>query len=903
MTEETLFAEAIEKSTPAERAEFLDAACAGDAALRQRVEALLQSHAREDFLKTPAIQRAAEVAGGSPIVGATEAEVVGDNSESALDFLVPSEKPDSLGRLGHYEVQQVIGRGGMGVVLRAFDEKLHRVVAIKVMAAQLATNATSRKRFIREAQAQAAVSHDHIVAIHAVEADSQLPYLAMQYISGMSLHERLDKNGPLQLHEILRIGMQTASALAAAHAQGLVHRDIKPANILLENGVERVKITDFGLARAATEASLTQSGVVAGTPQYMSPEQAEGKAIDQRTDLFSLGSVLYTMCTGRAPFRASGTMAVLKRVCEETPTPIRESNPDVPDWLVAIIDKLHAKDPAQRNQTAAEVAELLGQHLARVQHPSVVPLLPPSPGNGAGGKGLSPAQPRRRRLAVAAAVFLCFLAGLGLTEATGVTNVRGTVIRIFTPDGTLVVETDDPGIKITIEGDGGLIITGAGLEEIRLRPGSYKVHADRDGKRVPLERELVSISRGGREVVKVKLENSPAPGAAQAAKGAFVLLAAGQERKFDSLAEAVLVAGDRDTVEIRGNGPYLVEPIHVGDRALILRAGQGFRPTLQSRSKFEALLTSNGPLVLEGIEFVRRSAEGAPGEKPFACLIHSRESVLHVANCRFVENRGSPSSCVIADGTNRAAFRNSEFLHREGGSGILLNCPPTGTLRVENCIDAGSYSALNLSMDGPPVQHVSVALRRNTWAARNALFIVPVNDPLTPREADAPWQPRLSIEAAQTLFACSGAFVRYSPGALPPQPLADAVRGTMSWRDEQSLYPVKISVRAGPEPVPSRIDGIAAWDRLWDTQQPGSLTGRPRFQGGDLDAIATEGSERLKPDDFRLRPDSPGYRAGKDGKDLGADVDLVGPGPAYERWKKTPEYQQWLKQTGQVKGK
>src|SRR5262249_53235862 len=153
-------------------------------------------------------------------------------------------------------------------------------------------NGTARKRFTREAQAQAAVSHDHIVTIHAVEETNGLPYLVMQYISGMSLQERLDKSGPMQLHEILRIGMQTAAGSAAAHQQGLIHRNINPANILLENGIERVKITDFGLARAAAEASLTQSGVVAGTPQYMSPEQAEGKAVDQRTDLFSVGSVL-----------------------------------------------------------------------------------------------------------------------------------------------------------------------------------------------------------------------------------------------------------------------------------------------------------------------------------------------------------------------------------------------------------------------------------------------------------------------------------------------------------------------------------------------------------------------------------------------------------------------------------
>src|SRR5262249_41972560 len=148
------------------------------------------------------------------------------------------------------------------------------------------------------------------------------------------------------------------------------------------------------LARAADDASLTQSGQVAGTPQYMSPEQAQGKRVDARSDLFSLGSVLYAMCTGRSPFRASTGMAVLKRVCEDAPTPIREVNPEVPDWLAGVIAKLHAKDPADRFQTAAEIAELLGAYLAHVQHPSAVP--PPAspaplapPGKGAGGEGAS----------------------------------------------------------------------------------------------------------------------------------------------------------------------------------------------------------------------------------------------------------------------------------------------------------------------------------------------------------------------------------------------------------------------------------------------------------------------------------------------------------------------------------
>src|SRR5205823_10861112 len=182
------------------------------------------------------------------------------------------------------------------VVVRAYDDKLHRVVAIKVLASPLATSSVARQRFVREARAAAAVTHDHVIDIHAVEDAGPVPYLVMQFIDGPTLQQKLDRTGQLSLKEILRIGMQTAEGLAAAHRQGLVHRDVKPANILLENGVERVKITDFGLARAGDDASLTQSGVVAGTPAYMSPEQVDGKHVDPRSDLFSLGSVLYALC-------------------------------------------------------------------------------------------------------------------------------------------------------------------------------------------------------------------------------------------------------------------------------------------------------------------------------------------------------------------------------------------------------------------------------------------------------------------------------------------------------------------------------------------------------------------------------------------------------------------------------
>jgi serine/threonine protein kinase len=290
-----------------------------------------------------------------------------------LDFLKPTDQAGILGRLEHYDVIKVVGRGGMGIVLKALDTSLRRIVAIKVMSPHLAANATARRRFVREAQAAAAVAHDHVVAIHSVQDKHEPPYLVMQFIEGKTLHERIDLSGPLGVHEILRIGMQSSAALAAAHAQGLVHRDIKPANILLENGVERVKITDFGLARAVDDASTTQSGVIAGTPQFMSPEQARGDSVDPRSDLFSLGSVLYAMCVGHAPFRASTTMGVLLRVCESSPRPIRELNADVPEWLSDIITKMLAKDPADRFQTAKELTELMGRHLAAIQDPLGTP--------------------------------------------------------------------------------------------------------------------------------------------------------------------------------------------------------------------------------------------------------------------------------------------------------------------------------------------------------------------------------------------------------------------------------------------------------------------------------------------------------------------------------------------------
>jgi len=433
--------------------------------------------------------------------------------EPDLDFLDPADREGVIGRLDGYDVLGVVGRGSMGVVLAARDASLNRVVAIKVLAPQLASNATARKWFLREAQAAAAVSHPHVVTIHAVDEWRGLPYLVMQYVKGVSLQQRIEEVGALELREVLRIGVQAAAGLAAAHAQGIVHRDIKPANVLLENSVERVKISDFGLARAIDDASLTDAGVIAGTPQYMAPEQARGEEFDHRADLFSLGSLLWEAATGRPPFRGSTTLAVVRRVADCAPRRADEVCPDVPGWLADIIAKLHAPRPEGRYETAADVAGVLENRLARLQSPRAH-ADPDVTTIEAASARPSPAPTgtfwRRTDRRLVAAVVVIVLAALGVSEATGTTKVVefvATVLRIRVPAGTVVLQIDDPTIHVAVDQDGNEITLSSvdgSTPEIKLRPGRHALRVQRDGETV--QTRWVTVTQGARELVRVDLE-------------------------------------------------------------------------------------------------------------------------------------------------------------------------------------------------------------------------------------------------------------------------------------------------------------------------------------------------------------------------------------------------------------
>jgi serine/threonine protein kinase/formylglycine-generating enzyme required for sulfatase activity len=358
MNERSLFDAALAIADPTEREQFLAEQCASDPKMLARIKGLLSSHdVAGSFLEVPAVPT------GALADRTTDFDAAEDDDDSSdgpdLSFLEPSDKPGSLGRLGHYEIVQFLGQGAFGIVLKAFDEKLHRHVAIKTLDPRLARTSAPRKRFLREARAAASVKHDNVVQLYSVE-ELPIPYLVMEFVEGQTLQSKLDANGPLELGEVLYLGQQMASGLAAAHAQGLIHRDIKPANILIENGVEKkVKITDFGLARTVDDATMTRTGLIVGTPMFMAPEQALGQSVDHRTDLFSVGSVLYQMVTGRPPFRAPTALAVLKRVTDETPRPIRDVISETPTWFCAVVERLHAKRPEDRIQSATELTELL----------------------------------------------------------------------------------------------------------------------------------------------------------------------------------------------------------------------------------------------------------------------------------------------------------------------------------------------------------------------------------------------------------------------------------------------------------------------------------------------------------------------------------------------------------------
>lgn len=1044
--------------------------------------------------------------------------------------------------LDHYELIEQVGQGAFGTVYRAHDAKLQRVVAIKMLSPEVAASGTARQRFIREARAAAAVTHENVVAIHAIEEKHRPPYIVMQMIDGFSLQEKLNETGSLELREILRIGMQIASGLAAAHKQGLVHRDIKPSNVLLENGVERVKITDFGLARAVDDASISRSGEIAGTPMYMSPEQADGQAIDHRSDLFSLGSVLYVMCTGRPPFRATTTMGVLKRVCEDTPRPIREINPEIPTWLEDVVTKLHAKKRKERFQSADEVAELLGQYLATLQQPVDgsgpyrfgVPretlVRGPAPQSAKSPGEESTDRHKRRYPNGVAMLFMLLLLGVvGIFAVPSLwrSGPQGTVVPnegkvdggipkppqqlpsafILTSNEYEWTEPQNLGSEINSKGDDGSpwistdgltllfasnrsdgqgasdiwqctragvdadwskpvnlgapicspayqgepvmsadfctlvfvasdpigsqgkldlwmasrgsanapwgkpvnlgatinspeVETGPFLSEDGLqlvfnsnRGGSHRLyvatrlsandrwsnpalstHASNRGRKSQLldsgktllhfqdDRNIYLCTwneadrrwgndvrlpapinnndqntraffhqptntlyfmsdrpggHGGRDLwmsrrVRKKKTDSPL-----ISRKPFVILTRdkGDETQHATLADAVKTAQSGDTIEIRGNGPFLTPTIEIPDNTpLTIRAGRGYRPVLEIdpqgkkmvQGRF-ALIGTTSALVLEGLELRSLREASLPGR----LLIHSSGGSFLASHCRFLI---SGAGYGAFDGST-VEMRDCEFI----GAGLVYLAPLRGQIVLDNCIYIGG--ALMRLQPCPSwrgdqvVRDLTIQISRSTFIGGAPMYLLLDNLP----KLDGDQHNTKPIQIKMNMSVVNNSNRVFGLGLSPDfvkkhEPLTvtevDAVlRQLIDWHGRQNVYTTRpqycygYTDREGKKFI--HFQKEEDWQKWPGTNDKEAIHGPIRYQGSNppkmnllkrLDVAPLT----LAPADFRLASDSAGKGAGPNGKDLGADVDFVGPGEAYERWKKTPEYKAWRKKTDEL---
>ena len=281
---------------------------------------------------------------------------------------------DMIGKqLGNYQIVGELGRGGMAVVYRAFQPSLNRYVAIKVLPPHLGLDREFVERFQREALASAKLRHPNIVVIHDVGHQQGIYFIVMELLEGRTLKQIIEQEGALSIERAHRIAEQVAAALDYAHQQGLVHRDVKPANIFIGKN-DHTTLTDFGIAKAASEAQqLTRTGMLMGTPEYMSPEQAEGEGIDYRTDLYALGVVLYQMLVGQVPFRGTTPHAILHAVIYEAPVPLRQVRPDLPPAIETVVLQAIAKRPERRYQSGAELVEALAKAPASRAQPLIVP--------------------------------------------------------------------------------------------------------------------------------------------------------------------------------------------------------------------------------------------------------------------------------------------------------------------------------------------------------------------------------------------------------------------------------------------------------------------------------------------------------------------------------------------------
>src|SRR5579859_3799491 len=453
---EEIYNAALEREA-GERAAFLRVACAGDDELRREAESLLKFKERtQGFMDVPAMEQAAEA-------------LAAEHARNRF----PDEQ--MTGRtISHYRILEKLGEGGMGVVYQARDTHLDRLVAIKVLQAANVADPDRKKRFVQEAKLASSLNHPNIIHIYDIDTSDGVDFIALEYVAGGTLGEMVGRKG-LALNKALRIAIQVADALARAHAAGIVHRDLKPSNVMVtENGL--VKVLDFGLAKLAEPATdqavptetakpVTEEGAVIGTVGYMSPEQAEGKKVDARSDIFSFGSLLYEMVTGRRAFHGDSRMATLAAILREDPKPIGAILENAPPELERLIARCLRKDPERRAQNMADVSVAL-EELKEESDSGKLPV---------------PVRPRRHAWAYAGAGLLALALGVG----TLAWLLRRPSLPPDRPDWVQVTNLPDSVSQPALSPDGRMLTFVRGPDTFA-GPGQIYVKMLPDGEPVQL---------------------------------------------------------------------------------------------------------------------------------------------------------------------------------------------------------------------------------------------------------------------------------------------------------------------------------------------------------------------------------------------------------------------------------
>ena len=424
-----------------------------------------------------------------------DTEILADRAAEVLRCVESDPSQQTLGSIGNYQLIRLLGAGSTGVVFQAIDEKLDRPVALKVLRPSLGS--VARERFIAEARLAASIEHPNVVTIYQIDQQDRLAYIAMQWLPGQTLETKLQTVATMVDEDVRRIAAQVAAGLQAAHQRQLVHRDIKPANIWISNKDE-VKILDFGLARIVDDdPGLTATGMLAGTPNFMSPEQTKGHGLDGRSDLFSLGCMMYRMATGKFAFGASSILGTLQAIQHEQPTSPKLVNAAISSDLSDLTMSLLEKQAANRPESAAQVVTML--ETERHQWPMRI----------AGYESVQPEaqkdssvwpQPSRQG----------FAGGWGAAIAASLLALAGwyfspQIIRIATDRGELVIESTDKDVEVQILKDGKVfrVLDTKTKNSFNIESGEYQIKATGEGNSFEVTPESLTMKRGEKQIVSV----------------------------------------------------------------------------------------------------------------------------------------------------------------------------------------------------------------------------------------------------------------------------------------------------------------------------------------------------------------------------------------------------------------